>query len=315
VSGKAAIFVDAGYLLAASAELITGSPSRGGIEVGYSALVSTLIRFAEHHSGLPVLRMYWYDGARNAVPTQEQLTIARLPQVKVRLGRRTRSGQKGVDSLIVHDLMVLARERAMARAYLLSGDEDIREGAAAAQQMGVSVVLLGIPARTQQSNQADSLIREADDHLIMDRAVVIDPHVRPAGTRRAAANPPAVRCASPRASGNAFGLSWLAKASPAEAAVLRGQSPRIPRELDAELLHAAEVMHGPLRGNQEGRQALRAGFWDAVMNNAPVGTPIATADEPAPHSAAGSLAADRQTLAEFLRTSPLPGSGLKVGRG
>jgi hypothetical protein len=37
---KAAIFVDAGYLLAASADLVTGSPKRSGIEVGYGALVA-----------------------------------------------------------------------------------------------------------------------------------------------------------------------------------------------------------------------------------------------------------------------------------
>jgi hypothetical protein len=93
---KAAIFVDAGYLLAASADLVTGSPKRSGIEVGYGALVATLMHFAAHDSGLPVLRMYWYDGARDAVPTQEQLTIARLPHVKLRLGRQTRRGRRGL---------------------------------------------------------------------------------------------------------------------------------------------------------------------------------------------------------------------------
>jgi uncharacterized LabA/DUF88 family protein len=264
---KTAIFVDAGYLLAASAELVTGSPKRAGIEVGYAALASTLIHFAGHNSGLPVLRMYWYDGARDAVPTQEQLTIARLPHVKLRLGRRTRRGQKGVDSLIVLDLMILARERAMARAYLLSGDEDIREGAVAAQQMGVSIVLLGVPTRTGQPNQADSLVREADEHVVLNRTEMIDPHIRPATTPLPAQVGPAA-AASARQVGMHFGLQWLAKATHIEATALRRQSPAIPRELDAELVREAEHSLGPLRGRQELRQGLRAGFWDAVMQAA-----------------------------------------------
>ena len=68
--------------------------------------------------------------------------------------------QKGVDSLIVTDMITLARNRAMASCILLSGDEDIRVGVQQAQEYGVSVHLLGIkPARGSQSL---FLLREAD---------------------------------------------------------------------------------------------------------------------------------------------------------
>jgi uncharacterized LabA/DUF88 family protein len=50
-------------------------------------------------------------------------------QDKVRLGFVNRAGeQKGVDSLIVTDMISPARNRAMADAVLRSGDEDLRVG-------------------------------------------------------------------------------------------------------------------------------------------------------------------------------------------
>jgi len=81
--------------------------------------------------------------------------------IKLRLGLLNSSGQqKGVDSLIVTDLIELARRRAMTDALLLSGDEDVRVGVQFAQECGVRVILLGIhPARGSQS----SLLRQEAD--------------------------------------------------------------------------------------------------------------------------------------------------------
>ena len=81
--------------------------------------------------------------------------------MKVRLGFVNTAGQqKGVDSLVVTDMITLARNRAMAECVLLSGDEDIRVGVQQAQEYGVRVHLLGIrPARGSQSL---FLRREAD---------------------------------------------------------------------------------------------------------------------------------------------------------
>jgi hypothetical protein len=68
--------------------------------------------------------------------------------------------QKGVDSLIVTDMIALARNHAMSEAVLLSGDEDLRVGVQQAQEFGVRVHLLGI--RPSRGSQSLFLLQEAD---------------------------------------------------------------------------------------------------------------------------------------------------------
>ena len=87
----------------------------------------------------------------------------------VKLRQAQLGRQKGVDSRIVRP------DRARpgpTSAYVLSGDEDIREGVAEAQDCGVSVVLLGITPRPGQNNQARSLVQEADGLVMLTRDVV-----------------------------------------------------------------------------------------------------------------------------------------------
>ena len=156
-----AVFVDAGYLFAqGSAELCGRKLKRGEMILDSVAVIAKLKEFAETHSELPLLRVYWYDGASQG-PTPQHNTLARLADVKVRLGLVNAMGQqKGVDSLIITDMLTLARNRAMAQCVLLSGDEDIRVGVQLAQEYGVRVHLLGIkPARGTQSTL---LFQEAD---------------------------------------------------------------------------------------------------------------------------------------------------------
>ncbi|HEV2952729.1 MAG TPA: NYN domain-containing protein [Candidatus Dormibacteraeota bacterium] len=262
-----AVFVDAGYLLAAGAELVAGSKARSDVTVKYQAFMVELTQKLRNHCHLEfdLLRIYWYDGAQPGLPSGDHLTIGELPSVKLRLGRLVNKAQKGVDTLIVLDLTSLARERAMCTAYLISGDEDIREGVVAAQQLGVRVVLVGVPTSGGAPNQARTLIREADEHLVLDRATEIDPFfnaVRPAPTPIKSTTK---KGKTPREVGNALGLAWLAKAAPAEITVLKSQSPKIPPEVDAQLVRDAEASLGALQGRIADRKELRGGFWDAVM--------------------------------------------------
>ena len=115
---RAAVLVDAGYLLTGAGGLLLGTKKRHEIGCEFSKIVSALVRYAEERSNRPVLRLYWYDGAPQAVPLPEHLRVAQLPFVKLRLGRvvgpRDNRRQKGVDSLIVRDLIVLAEERAIS---------------------------------------------------------------------------------------------------------------------------------------------------------------------------------------------------------
>lgn len=158
---RVAVFVDVRYLFAqGSIELSGAKLSRKTIELDYDAVVASLRGFAESASKLPLLRIYWYDGT-NHWPTAVQVAMAQMDHVKVRLGFVNASGQqKGVDSLIVTDMIALARNGAMAECVLLSGDEDLRIGVQQAQELGELVHLLGVkPARGSQSM---FLYQEAD---------------------------------------------------------------------------------------------------------------------------------------------------------
>ena len=95
--------------------------------------------------GSSLLRVYWYDGVLHTGPSNEQRSLANTDNVKLRLGVVNPYGwQKGVDSLIITDLVELARSHAISDAVLLSGDEDVRIGVQIAQSFGVRVHLIGI---------------------------------------------------------------------------------------------------------------------------------------------------------------------------
>ena len=159
---RVAVFVDAGYLFAQGSKELCGTKlTRRSIGLDHDVLIGKLKDFAERFSGLPLLRIYWYDGTSQG-PTPQHITLANQADVKVRLGFvNLRGEQKGVDSLVVTDMLTLAQKGAMSECVLLSGDEDLRVGVQQAQEYGVRVHLLGIkPARGSQSlflrQEADS---------------------------------------------------------------------------------------------------------------------------------------------------------------
>ena len=160
---RVAIFVDAGYLYARGSEVICGSPQpRTALKLNRPDTVDKLRQTAREQAGdATLLRIYWYDGVPRQGPSQEQQDLADSNDVKLRLGVINSYGQqKGVDSLIVTDLVELARNRAITDAVVLSGDEDIRIGVLIAQSFGVRAHLIGIgPGRGSQSR---SLLQESD---------------------------------------------------------------------------------------------------------------------------------------------------------
>jgi uncharacterized LabA/DUF88 family protein len=161
-----AVFVDAGYLYAQGSALLAGQKQpRNQVQLSILRVLSQLRSTREVVApGTRLLRVYWYDGVqRGGRLSTEQSAIANSPYVKLRLGTvNSRGEQKGVDSLIVTDLIDLARNRVITDALILSGDEDIRVGVQVAQTYGVCVHLLGIkPARGSQS---PDLVQEADTH-------------------------------------------------------------------------------------------------------------------------------------------------------
>ena len=159
---RTAIFVDAGYLYAAGAIILTGSSqNRERLDLDHLAAIERLIAASNGLTGgVPLLRIYWYDGLLRGRPSPEQEAVANTDNVKLRLGAVVGGQQKGVDSLIIMDLIELARNHAITEAVLLSGDEDLRVGVQLAQSFGVRVHLLGVePTR---GNQSYLLLQEAD---------------------------------------------------------------------------------------------------------------------------------------------------------
>ena len=158
---RAAIFVDAGYLFASGAKLIAGERQpRSQLQLDHARVLELLTQLAAELTGLPLLRVYWYDGA-SVGPNPAHVALAYRPNLKLRLGLVNAEGQQGVDELLSVDLVTLSRQRAIADAVVLTGDDDLRAAVEEAQSFGVRVHLLGIaPAR---ENQAAALVQAADD--------------------------------------------------------------------------------------------------------------------------------------------------------
>jgi len=293
-----AVIVDVGYIYAAAGELLFNTSSRREFRVDADKLIGALTRHADGLVRGELLRVYWYDAARDRVPTIDQRVIAQMAWVKLRLGNlNARGQQKGVDAQIRADMEALARHRAITDAVLIAGDEDMVPAVEAAQAFGVRVHLWGVepPFGT---NQAERLVWEADTVEVLDR-----PFLEPYFTRQPAAAeqpgpvavspsvpspaqlfgerpaPPPYRpapkpvTAPPRLgpdrerveeAGEHVAHKWiLTRGADNIRDLLPG--PILPPVIDKELLVDAEKELGlSLRPYQEAREWLRDAFWARV---------------------------------------------------
>lgn len=170
------LYIDAGYLLASAATRVTGTSLRNGIHVDYTSLIAALIQEAEHRAGMPVLRVHWYDSARNGVPDAQQERIGELSRVKLRLGRFGMEGQqKGVDLRIGLDMVAHARNAASDIFFLVSGDDDLTEAVEDAQVHGVQVSVLAVPAAGGDGKPhgvSRHLVRAADELTVLQGSLI-----------------------------------------------------------------------------------------------------------------------------------------------
>ena len=262
---RVAVFVDAGYLFAQGSVALAGQKlPRGRLILDHEKALDALADFATRVAGVPLLRIYWYDGTSTG-PSSQHLTLAHLSRVKVRLGFVNSVGeQKGVDSLIVTDMITLARNRAVCEAVLLSGDEDLRVGVQQAQEFGIRVHLLGVrPSRGSQSlflmQEADSTHEWGPDDLsrfLSFKAEALDapaPAVAPA----APAQPPIAANAIVEVARTLAGEIEITELE-ALAASIR-QSGQIPQDVDGRLLaRARSALKALLDGHQ--KRAIRKEF-------------------------------------------------------
>jgi uncharacterized LabA/DUF88 family protein len=261
-----AIFVDAGYLYAASGRLVAGTEDRRAFDLDAEGLIDALIdRARTIFADSRLLRVYWYDGARRRIHTAEQQSIAELPDVKVRLGNlNANNQQKGVDSLIRSDLESLARHRAISDAALLGGDEDLVSAVEAAQGYGARVHLWGIEA-PEGRNQAEPLLWEVDSQRTLD----LD-FFKPYVSRRANVPYEATITRPAREDvrfvGAQIAAKWLGERGRAALQDLLPGHPYLPGSVDQDLLVEAEgLLQYSLRGQADLRRALRDGFWEHVQ--------------------------------------------------
>lgn len=157
---RVAVLVDAGYLFKAGGQLLaTREVRREEMRLNIAAATKVLGVTGCTLASRELLRIYWYDAAlKDRLDHRE---IAQQHHVKLRLGHLNSAGQqKGVDPLIIMDMITLSQNRACDEMVLLSGDADLIVGVLQAQERGVRVHLLGIaPCRANQSQ----LLREEAD--------------------------------------------------------------------------------------------------------------------------------------------------------
>jgi len=239
------IMIDVGYIYAAAGELLFSAASRREYRVDADKLIQALIRHADLHVPGELLRVYWYDAARDRVPTIDQRVIAQMPWVKLRLGNlNARGQQKGVDAQIRADMEALARHRAVTDAILVAGDEDMVPAVEAAQAFGVRVHLWGVEP-PYGTNQAERLVWESDTVEVLERSFV-----EPYFTRQLAEPAQAsTQVPSPTRVGPAIPAQAVQAPSPAQVFGERHLSKTITRPLPVTHLSSARL--GPDRERVE----------------------------------------------------------------
>ena len=241
-----AIMVDVGYIYASAGELLFSAASRREYRVDADKLIQALTRHAEDHVRGELLRVYWYDAARDRVPTIDQRVIAQMPWVKLRLGNlNARGQQKGVDAQIRADMEALARHRAITDAILVAGDEDMVPAVEAAQAFGVRIHLWGVEP-PYGTNQAERLVWESDTVDVLERSFVEPYFTRQLSPEPARPLPPS---RDRRRSGQAAPAQTCRRPSPAQVFGERHSSRPFSRPFPVPHLPSARL--GPDRERVE----------------------------------------------------------------
>jgi hypothetical protein len=164
---KSAIFVDAGYLLARGGLVVCGTKRRAEFDCAYEPLIGALTELSSDHCKLDTLRLYWYDGAPDRIPTPDHLEIGNLPYVKVRLGRIGQDGkQKGVDALIDREFLreFFRTPESVEQEREITAEDVIRAGRSLGHQWATQATRSEMQAALEQG----SIPREIDAQLLRD---------------------------------------------------------------------------------------------------------------------------------------------------
>jgi hypothetical protein len=170
---RSALFVDAGYLLADGAMAVHGPRYRGTVTWEYAGLLKMLAGISRDHTGLPVLRCYWYAETPDGYLTADHDALANLPGLKLRLSQ-VRPGQPdGVAAEIRRDLTTLARNSGISDAVIVSDRDSLAQAISEAQDYGVRVTVMHISR--DGSWTVSGLLRQESDEV----AEISATHLRP----------------------------------------------------------------------------------------------------------------------------------------
>ena len=222
------IMVDAGYLLHQGLAIVSNKAGRKRSELEITnvpGLVSLLDQKAKSTLALAdkeLLRVYWYDGVSSSL-TPQQRALVSVDDVQLRAGTINGTGQqKGVDSLIVTDLIELTSHHAICDAILVTGDSDLAVGIELAQRRGVRIAVLGIEdlAGGVSHSQSFEITSRADRVAYLGRTDV-SPLMRYVPQPAAPANRTPQNLA-PQASGGVTALATSTGVTPSAAPVPAG---------------------------------------------------------------------------------------------
>ncbi len=266
-SRRYAIFVDAGAAIASGSAASFGRvlPRR---QVGFDPADLVAALRSEAETMVPdseLLRLYWYDGSPDRLPTERQARLAKLPDLKLRLGRISGGGQKGVDGLLMLDLITLSLRDAITDAVVVTGDEDMLDAIEAAQEHGVRVHLLAtrVPDPRMGHKTAEALIAVADRVQWLGPDFWTKLFSTPEKKRlEPDADRPPVRHGLVRDFAEEFVGSWMASADLSAQAEVQEGRPFIPSDIDRLLLKGAAERLGWL--DEPTKRALREAFWETL---------------------------------------------------
>ncbi|MFF2138356.1 NYN domain-containing protein [Streptomyces sp. NPDC058193] len=196
-------FIDAGYARAAFAQMVGCKADE--IDIDYGELVGWFMVSARR-AGSPLLRSYWYDGAytsshpAHSTQSAEFDRISSTPGIQLRLGHLEKRKapwkpalrkairecgwnladleekfsfkdsyeQKGVDTLIVLDMVRLAQLGVYGTAILLAGDRDLAEAIRTAQDSGAYVIV----AHPRGVGISKEIARLSDETVVLSQQLV-----------------------------------------------------------------------------------------------------------------------------------------------
>ena len=149
---------------------VHGTRNRESVSWDYAGVLEVLRNVARDHTGLPLLRCYWYEATVEGRRSSEHEILADLPGVKLRLGKMKPGRREGVESEIHRDLTTLARNRAISDALVVSAEEDLAQVIADVQDLGLRVILVhiaapGWTAATALRQECDDIVEISEAHL------------------------------------------------------------------------------------------------------------------------------------------------------